>query len=76
MPGQVDQDDLALFGELVEHRVPGLAAVRHPVHQHERLAGPVSLTREHLRLLGGPAVPGWAAADRATSTGHPNATYL
>ncbi len=36
---QVDQDHLTVRGELVEHRVPPLAAMTDPMNQHERLAG-------------------------------------
>ena len=45
--GQVDEDHLAVHGQVVEHRVPGLAAVGEPVDQDQRLAATVPFAGEH-----------------------------
>ena len=37
VPGQVDQDHLALLGELVEHRVPGLPPMGDAVNENQRV---------------------------------------
>ncbi len=59
VPRQVDEHDLALLGELVEHRVPRLAAVTDPVHQHQRRTGPDALERHPHRHV--PPPRPWAA---------------
>ena len=54
--GQVDEHDLAVLGEPVQHRVPGLPAVRDTVHQDQGFAGTVPLGCEQVTSSAAPTV--------------------
>ncbi len=68
--GQVDQDHLAVFGEQVHDRVPGLAPVRDPMDEDQRFAGSVPLAREHA------PVPSSLVATYVSGVGNQDDTYL